>query len=198
MTGPANSVYRWWARFALGACALLASSGRAHADEPTLSEVKYHTSEQPPAGTGTRIVLTGLGITAFWYGAGVATSYAWPHAPNARDLRIPVVGPWMALGDIGCGAAEGHCPKGLLVLRSVFAVLSGIGQVGGLAMATEGLFTSTSSGSTAAGTQAGAHARSDGGDHTEASHDEQRGTHAWAAVPVVLPDGAALTLIGRF
>jgi hypothetical protein len=200
MTNPAISApTAWWVRVAsLGLVLLNASMARA--DEPTLAEAKYKPSEQPPESARPRIVLTGIALTAVWYGAGVGTSYLWSKAPNAHDLRLPIVGPWMALGDIGCGPRESHCPKGIIVLRTALAVLSGIGQVGGLAVATEGVFMSSADTAAGASSSNATPAPGDGPEAGSSSSGPRasRAERNWAAVPVVLPTGAALSFVGRF
>jgi hypothetical protein len=203
MTSPANRVPCH--RCALGvlvlACAL-SGARAARADEPTIDEVRYHPTELPPDGTRGRVLLTGAALTVGWYGVGVGTSYIWPDAKNARDLRIPVAGPWMALGDVGCGSKETRatCSDGIVVLRTTMAVLSGIGQAGGLLALVEGLFLDTGN---AAGNSSVTPPQGDAPgtkrpqtlrQHRTPPASQQR----WAAVPVVLPDGAALQVVGQF
>lgn len=77
------------------------------------------------------------------YGLALGTSYLWADAPTADDMRIPVVGPFMAIGGAKCGGAETGCNTVSVVIRTVFATLSGIGQVGGIALVAEGLFMRT-------------------------------------------------------
>lgn len=171
----------------------LASTSNARAEEPTIDEVRYHPTELPPDGTRTRLLLTGAGLTVGWYGIGVGTSFLWPNAKNARDLRLPVVGPWLALGDVGCGAKERDCRDAVVVLRTIAAVLSGIGQAGGLFAIAEGLFLDTGT------VSAEAPGAPKGAPRTERPEAQQRSRGAaWAAVPVVLPDGAAIQVLGHF
>jgi hypothetical protein len=167
----------------------LASTSTARAEEPTIDEVRYHPTELPPDGTRARVLLTGAALTAGWYGVGVGTSFLWPNAKNARDLRLPVVGPWLALGDVGCGSKERNCRDAVLILRTVMTVLSGVGQAGGLLAIAEGLFLDTGTVSAEAPT---APRR----ERPQAVVQSQR--PAWAALPVVLPDGAAIEVVGHF
>jgi hypothetical protein len=179
----------------------LVSTRSARAEEPTIDEVRYHPTELPPDGTRARLLLTGTALTAGWYGIGVGTSYLWPDAKNARDLRLPVVGPWMALGDTGCGSKERNCRDAVLVIRTLAAVLSGVGQAGGLFAIAEGLFLNTGTvAAEAPGSAApGSTAPDTGAPRTERPQalQQSRGP-AWAAVPVVLPDGAAIQVVGHF
>jgi hypothetical protein len=165
----------------------LGHTSLARAEEPTIDEVRYHPTELPPDGTRARMLVTGAALTAGWYGVGVGTSFLWPNAKNARDLRLPVVGPWMALGDVGCGSKERDCRDTIVVLRTTLAVLSGIGQAGGLLAMVEGLFLNT-------GTLS---AEAPVGPRTERPQ-ALSSRPSWAAVPVVLPDGAAIEVVGHF
>lgn len=174
-----------WLRYvhALVSGAALSSSlapALARAEEPTIDQIEYHPAELPPDAARGRLILVGLALTAGWYGASVGTSYLWSDAPNARDLRLPVVGPWMALGDVGCGSRESSCTTLTVIGRTALAVVSGVGQAGGLFAIVEGLVMDT--GSAAPATPAG----------------DARGTSSWAAAPVMLSDGAGIEIVGRF
>ncbi|HWO13517.1 MAG TPA: hypothetical protein VNN80_28645 [Polyangiaceae bacterium] len=176
---------RWFSCAALVAVPLAPSA--AAAEEPTLEQVEYHPAELPPDGARTRAILVGVALTAGWYGAAVGTSYLWPDAPNSRDLRLPVVGPWLALGDVGCADAESDCSTGTVITRTVLTVLSGVGQAGGLFGVFEGLFMET-------GSTAPAPASADRGSGRGAAGP----IASWSASPVMLRDGAGLELFGRF
>jgi hypothetical protein len=188
-----------WLRRALclaGVALSLAGARSARAEEPTIDEVRYHPTELPPDGTRARVLLTGAALTAGWYGVGVGTSYLWPNAENARDLRIPVAGPWMALGDVGCGSKERNCRDAIVVLRTMIAVLSGVGQAGGLLALAEGMFMNTGnvpSEAPGASPPQGVPPRTE---RPQSLKQSQR--PSWAAVPVALPDGAAIEVIGHF
>lgn len=96
----------------------------------------------PPPSARTNLLLAGAASTAAWYGLALASSFAWPDTVGAKDLRIPIAGPWMALGETGCGNVS-DCSKVLVVLRAIATTIDGIGQAGGLAIAAEGLFLPT-------------------------------------------------------
>jgi hypothetical protein len=182
---------------ALALCVTLSGARTARAEEPTIDEVRYHPTELPPDGTRGRVLLTGAALTVGWYGIGVGTSYIWPDAKNARDLRIPVAGPWMALADVGCSSKEtkATCSDGIVVLRTTLAVLSGIGQAGGLFAFMEGLFLDTGN---AGGSSSVTPPRGDAPRSERSQTLQQSRRPTWAAVPVVLPDGAALQVVGQF
>jgi hypothetical protein len=162
------------------ALASLLMPALARAEEPTIDQIEYHPAALPPDGARGRVILVGLALTAGWYGASVGTSYLWSDAPNARDLRLPVVGPWMALGDVGCGSRESSCTTVTVIGRTALAVVSGVGQAGGLFALVEGLVMDT--GSTAPAAPA---------------RDTTRGS-SWAAAPIVLSNGAGIEIVGRF
>ena len=98
--------------------------------------------EYPPPSARRNMMLVGLGSTAVWYGAALGVSYAVDDPAMAKDLRIPIVGPWMALSHTGCGGGSG-CNTLLVVLGAIATSLDGIGQAAGLALAGEGLFMPT-------------------------------------------------------
>jgi len=184
---------------AAAVCALVGARS-ARAEEPTIDEVRYHPTELPPDGARARVLITGAALTVGWYGVGVGTSYLWPDAKNSRDLRVPVVGPWMALGSIGCGANESNCRDAIVVLRTTLAVLSGVGQAGGLLAFVEGLFMSTGNAPSEAPSAPGGAAppRSERPQASQQRTLQQSQRPGWAAIPVALPDGAAIEVIGHF
>jgi hypothetical protein len=98
-----------------------------------------------PSARGT-LALAGAGVFAFWYGAAVGESFLWPDAPEAKKLRIPVVGPWLTLAHAGCASGEADCSDLLAVVRAVLAGITAVGQVGGLAALGEAAFLPTASG----------------------------------------------------
>src|SRR5262245_14121122 len=102
---------RLFSRFSMGALALalLSAPRQAAAEEPTIDQIEYHPAELPPDAARPRLILVGAALAAGWYGAALGTSYIWPDAPKAKQLRLPVVGPWMALGDVRCDARESSC-----------------------------------------------------------------------------------------
>jgi len=98
--------------------------------------------EYPPPSARRNLLIIGLASTAVWYGGALAASYAAPDAPGAKDLRIPLAGPWMSLSHAGCGGGS-DCNKLLVVLGAIATTLDGIGQAAGLALSAEGLFMPT-------------------------------------------------------
>lgn len=98
------------------------------------------TDTHPPSSVRWKLVLGGVATTAGFYALAQPFSYAWPDAPGARDLRVPVVGPWMAIANNGCAADEPDCSRFWVWTRGIVTALDGLGQAGGLLIALEGIF----------------------------------------------------------
>ncbi len=124
------------------ALASVASVRPAHADEPE-RPTKVDTDVYPEPSTQWNLALVGLGVTAAWYGAALGFSYAWPDAPGAEDLRIPVAGPWMALAETGCADDDPGCSTFTVVLRAILTTMDAVGQTGGVLVAAEAMFLPT-------------------------------------------------------
>jgi hypothetical protein len=90
-------------------------------------------------------VVAGGAVTLTSYGLAVGSSYLFPDMRGAKDLRIPVAGPWMALAQTGCPKNDPDCSVVPLVFGAIFQIVSGVTQAGGLAIIGEGLFLNTSS-----------------------------------------------------
>jgi hypothetical protein len=104
----------------------------------------HHPEARPPSVAQTRLVLLGTAILAAWYVAAIIPSYSFPHAQGARELRYPVVGPWMSLAKAHCESGNPHCDDTvMLVIRTILTALDGVGQAGGLALMVEGAFMPT-------------------------------------------------------
>jgi len=170
-------------------------SGAAHAqqdapaamsDDSVTSTTKEKTKsyELPPPGSRWKTVGLGLGFTAVWYaGAWGIREWFWSESPGAKDLRYPIIGPWMDLYKTGCPSNDTNCGKFGLVARTVLVVVDGLGQVGGLAVALDGLFTPTASQASAA-----ALARRAAG----------APRISWVPVPWSTSGGGGLSFVGRF
>jgi hypothetical protein len=128
---------------------LPARPGPAPAPEPDL----------PPPSTRLNLALTGVGVTAGFYGAALGSSLIWNKGPWADEIRIPIVGPWMAMPYFKCGSAEPNCGTALVIVRGVLAGIDAIGQTGGVFIALESLFVPTASAKRAATTRSRTHAR---------------------------------------
>lgn len=115
------------------------------------------TDDLPPPSARWNTLLIGTAVFGGFYGGAIAASYGWSRDPGADDLRIPLVGPWLKLGQTTLCANLPEpepnarpCSDPLQVVGGVLSVISGIGQLGGLALVLEGTFMRTRSPGTAA------------------------------------------------
>jgi len=118
--------------------------------------------EVPSSNTRTGVILTGLLLTGAFYGVSLASSFAWKDWQGAPAARVPVVGPFFALGKVSCSydnpdydpngpeddtnlsvSMEPGCDTGDEVFRAILAGFSAVGQIGGLALLAEGLLMPT-------------------------------------------------------
>ncbi|HET7538335.1 MAG TPA: hypothetical protein VFK05_00640 [Polyangiaceae bacterium] len=98
--------------------------------------------EYPPPSARRNLLLVGFGSSLAWYGGALIASYSVEDQRMAKDLRIPIAGPWMALSHTGCNGGP-ECNTLLVVLGAILTSLDGVGQIAGLGLAGEGLFMPT-------------------------------------------------------
>ena len=115
-------------------------------------EADSGSGDLPGPAARTNALVGGSAMVVGWYGAGVGTSLLWSDAPGADDLYIPIAGPWMALAQTGCPESEPDCSIVEVIIRATLTTISGVGQIGGLAIIGEGLFVPTRSSRAAAPT----------------------------------------------
>jgi len=135
---------------ALGeAPALAADPPSAASSAPSVAPTRVATSvdgsepaRHPPTSVRLPLILGGLGFTAATYGIGAGAAAAWPEAPGASKLYIPVAGPWLALAENRCPSDGSSCDA-MVYVRGILEVLSGLAQIGGLAIAVEGFVATT-------------------------------------------------------
>ena len=150
----------------------------------TKTKTKTQTYELPPPESRWKTVGLGLGFSGLWYaGAWGIREGFWSESPGAKDLRYPFVGPWMDLYKTGCPSNDTNCGKFGLVVRTVLVVIDGVGQVGGLAVALDGLFTPTASRPAAPG---------------PASRVSSAPQLSLVPVPWTAPGGGGLSFVGQF
>jgi len=112
-----------------------ADAARAPAEKPA--------PEYPPPSTRWTLMAGGILTTGFFYGAAAGVSYAFPDAPGAKDLRIPVAGPWLAIANTGCAADDPDCSGLWVALRTIITAIDGVAQAGGVGIFLEGVFLPT-------------------------------------------------------
>lgn len=103
------------------------------------------TLRYPPSTVRLPLIVGGLAFTAASYGGAAAMGAAFGDAEvlGADSLYIPLVGPFVALGRIGCSPNEPDSCGELNALRGFLYILDGLAQVGGLGIAAEGIFATT-------------------------------------------------------
>lgn len=127
--------------------ALVSAVALAEEPLPPSSAPAEPAADLPPPSARTNLIVAGAATTAVSYGLALGASYLFTENDlrGARDLRIPLAGPWLSLSKTGCPASSPDCSKATLVVGAILAVLDGVAQAGGLGMIGEGLFLSTSS-----------------------------------------------------
>lgn len=132
----------------LAAPAYAAPPAMAEAPSPSASSAAaLPVGDVPPPSARANLIIVGATTTAVSYGLALGASYLWkPDDLNgSKDLRIPLAGPWLALGKTGCSNNDPSCSKPLLVIGALLQVIDGVAQAGGLGIVGEGLFLNTSS-----------------------------------------------------
>jgi hypothetical protein len=122
---------------------LPAAAQQVDAATPAAVEREALPLEYPAPYVRTNLALTGSAIFVGWYGLAVGASFLEPDAPGSTDLRIPVVGPWMAVAQAGCAKGNPDCSTAWVVIRAILQGMDGVGQAGGLLVLGEALFLPT-------------------------------------------------------
>jgi hypothetical protein len=128
------------APLALAGALVLGTAGTARADDPPPEEVHRY----PPTSVRWKLVGGGVAFTGLMWGGSYLAASQWADAPGMGSLKVPVVGPWIALGRNGCPVDDPSCGA-MLYLRAILEIIDGVAQAGGLAVAAEGLFLTTES-----------------------------------------------------
>lgn len=97
----------------------------------------------PPPSTRYKLIGAGALTTGVFYGAAAGMSFAFPDAPGAKDLRIPIAGPWMAIANNGCPPNDPDCSRVWVVMRTILTAIDGVGQAAGIGMMIESLVLPT-------------------------------------------------------
>ena len=124
----------------LGAIALTTTT-TARADEP-VAAVPAKEAPLPPSSVRLKLALGGVAVAGGAYAMSYAMASNFPEVPGTTELKIPVVGPWLALGKSGCATDDPDCGA-KVVLRGFFLVIDGLAQIGGLGLIAEGVLVRT-------------------------------------------------------
>ena len=123
----------------------LLSGAIALADEAPTRPEQHESDALPPSRVRLPLILGGLAFSAGVWGLNTGTSYLYPNAPGLPQLRVPIVGPWMALAHNNCNDAAilGQSCGAFYYVNAIYFVLSGIAQASGLGVALEGILVPT-------------------------------------------------------
>ncbi|MFT3774856.1 MAG: hypothetical protein QM820_56630 [Minicystis sp.] len=99
----------------------------------------------PPPLVRLKLIAFGLLITGGAWGASFGSATNWPTVPGSAQLKIPIVGPWIALGKSGCASDDPQCSGGTIAVRGALYVLDGIAQLAGLGLIAEAIVMKTES-----------------------------------------------------
>lgn len=137
---------------ALTALALLGAATTARAQEARpADEAKLPAADvapvvhYPPPIVRLKLIAVGLVIAGGAWGAAFGSATNWPTVPGSAGLKIPVAGPWIALGKSGCASDDPNCSGATIGVRGAMYVIDGIAQIAGLALITEAIVMKTES-----------------------------------------------------
>jgi hypothetical protein len=138
----------------------LAVASPARAEEPAApsepatdakAEVRY-----PPSSVRPKLIIGGVAIAGLAYAGAFITATSWSERdtidgttepPGRSDgLKIPIVGPWIALGKIGCVTPNPSNPSDCgaePIIRGVLYAVDGVIQLGGLGLIAEAIIMKT-------------------------------------------------------
>lgn len=137
----------------LACLALLSLSSVARADDkpgdagPAASDTTGDAVQvrYPPPLVRLKLIGLGLLITGGAWGASFGSGQYWKTVPGADQLKIPIAGPWMALGKSGCATDDPACAPAKIGVRGAIYVLDGITQIAGLGLIVEAIVMKTES-----------------------------------------------------
>jgi hypothetical protein len=155
------------------ALVLSAATARADDAEPEKKDKTADTTSDsaaspelryPPPSTRFKLLATGLVLTGGAWGIVYGCAVEWPWVdprlqpivptlqhplilsgpPGSAGLKVPIVGPWIALGKSGCGSDQTTC-SAQIGLRAVGYIVDGVAQLAGLGLIAEGIIMKTES-----------------------------------------------------
>ncbi len=136
-----------------------APAGEKVKPAPIEGEVELH---YPPPSTRWKVLTAGLVLTGGAWGISYAMAVEFPYVdpslqpkvptattplissgpPEGPWLKVPIAGPWIALGKMGCASDEPSCGVNM-GFRVAGYIFDGIVQLAGLALITEGIVMKT-------------------------------------------------------
>ena len=137
----------------LTAFALLSLTATARADDkpadagPSAADTSGDAVQvrYPPPLTRLKLIGLGLLISGGAWGASFGSAQYWNTVPGAGQLKIPIAGPWLALGKSGCATDDVGCSGAKIGVRGAIYVLDGITQLAGLGLIAEAIVMKTES-----------------------------------------------------
>jgi hypothetical protein len=126
----------------LAITATITATTTARADDAVVAAAPAKEAPLPPSSVRLKLALGGVAVAGGAYAFSYAMASNFPEVPGTTELKIPVVGPWIALGKSGCATDDPDCGA-KVVLRGFFLVIDGLAQVGGLGLIAEGVFMKT-------------------------------------------------------
>jgi hypothetical protein len=122
------------------------ATGVARADEPEAAIAPEAAvapeALHPPSSVRLKLALGGVAVAGGAYAMSYAMASNFPEVPGTTQLKIPIVGPWLALGKSGCATDDPDCGA-KVVFRGILLVIDGLAQLGGLGLIAEGVFMKT-------------------------------------------------------
>lgn len=148
-----------------------------HGDDATQQPMELVGDDEvlryPPTSVRLPLIVGGIVTIGIPYGIGALSGSAWPEVPGSDALYVPIAGPWIALGQSGCASDDPDCGA-ILAFRGIMYVISGVVQLGGLALIGEGVFMTT---------------EADAPEEPKAS---------WSVTPFVTPQANGIGIAGTF
>jgi hypothetical protein len=134
---------------ALAITTTITITSAAHADEPAEAVEAPPAREvgHPPPSVRLKLALGGIAVAGGAYAASYAMASNFPEVPGMTGLKVPLVGPWLALGKSGCATDDPDC-GGKVIVRGILLVIDGLAQLGGLGLIAEGVLVKTDASTT--------------------------------------------------
>lgn len=140
----------------VGLLVVLLQAAPARADEPTPA-IHFEPNRLPPESLRSQLFTYGGGLALGSYGAALGASFLYESTdPQSHLLRIPIVGPWMKIGETrlcdqtttgnaatGTSTEASSCSDATQVIGAIASGVDGLLQVGSLLILAEAIFLKT-------------------------------------------------------